>query len=321
MSSNLNHSQDFEASREALRQLDLSWPSNKYRIFRDIVIEHAVAIIHRLPDSHFDELLAIGWAENLLPNLREIVQNYLAELQPGQLGDYFEADMANALVVNLAYWFQEATHPGTLHGWRMANGVILCGAINDRIKLNKEFERKREFWIRCGPVTPPGAVVREVPDHTAQLHDVADLTPETKANVLRNFMDHWNSVGLEAGDGTTRHKFLTYHRMSLEAARRLFAVNPELTAGHLIMLMQYATELLGDPLPSWREEDNAKLLRRCNDLSFLLLMLRQALREQHLAIPVERYLTKKELFGPRFDPSASLGADHPDRLSLHIVRG
>lgn len=321
MTSEVNTSEAFEASREALRQLDLSWPSRKFCHFRDVVIDHAVSIIHRIPDGNFEKLMDIGWPEQLAPVFRGIAQTYLAEFQKGQLGEYSEADFANALVFNLAYWFQEAAQPGKSSGWRMANGVIIGGAINDRIKRNKEFELQREFWARLGPITLPGTVVRRIPDPTAEFHDVANLTPETKVNVLRNFMDHWNSVGLEAGDGTTRHKFLTYHRTSLEAARRLFVVNPELTAGHLIQLMQCATELLGLPLPSSREEDSAKGLRRCNDLSYLLVLVPRVVQEQQFEIPVERYLSKKELFGPRFDPSASPAAGHPNRQSLHDVDG
>lgn len=321
MTSDVNTSEGFVASREALRQLDLSWPSSKFHHFRNLVINHAVAIIHRIPDVNFDKLLDIGRGEQLAPVFRGIVQTYFAEFSDGQLGEYSGADLANALVFNLAYWFQDAAHPEKSHGWRMANGVIIGGAINDRIKLNREFERQREFWGRLGPITPPGTVVTRIPDPTAELHGMADLAPGTKVNVLRNFMDHWNSVGLEAGDGTIRHKFLIYHPTSLEAARRLFAVNPELTAGHIIQFMQYATELLGDPLPSSREEDTSKVLRRCNDLSYLLVLLPRVVHEREFEIPVERYLTKKELFAPRFDPSANLGVDYPPRPAIPDVVG
>jgi hypothetical protein len=300
MNSEVSPSEGFDASREALRQLDLSWSSSRFCRFRDVVIDHAVSIIQRIPDVNFQKLLDIGWAEQLVPVFRGIVQTYLAEFPEGQLVEYSEADFANALVFNLAYWFQEAAHPGKSPGWRMANGVILGGAINDRIKLNKESERQRDFWARLGPITPPGIAVKTIPNSTAGLHDIVDLTPETKANVLRNFMDHANSIGLEAGDGTIRHKFLIYHRRSLEAARRLFASNPELTAGHIIEVMQYATNLLGSCLPSYREEDTVGVLRRCNDLSYLLVMLRQAAKQGDIDIPVARYLTKKELFGPEF---------------------
>ncbi len=319
MISEVNPSEGFEASREALRQLDISWSSSRFCRFRDVVIDHAVSIIHRIPDVNFEKLLNIGWAEHLAPVFRGIVQTYLAEFQEGQLGEYSEVDFAHALVFNLAYWFQEAAHPGKLTGWRMANGVIIGGAINDRIKLNKEFERQREFWSRLGPITAPGTVVRVIPDSTAGLHDIVDLTPETKVNVLRNFMNYANSLGLEAGDGTIRHKFLIYHRRSLEAARRLFAANPELTPAHIIQLMQCATEILGYPLPSSREEDTAKVLRRCNDLSYLLLMLQPVVNRYGFDLPVERYLTKKELFGPEFHLQHSRDlqrqpAEYPEEL-------
>ncbi len=319
MTEPFNQPLGFEDSREAFRQVIRRFKPTTYQQFRNLVIRHAVWLIHNMPDPNFNGLMEIGCAEHLAPVCHGLVRNHCAQLQPGQLGEFSEADLANALAFNLAYWFQEAAYPGTTPGWRMDNGVIVGSAIHDRIKRNQEAERQNEFWRRVGPVTAPGTVVKVIPDPTAELHNRADLTPETKVNVLQNYLDHFNSVGLEAGDGTTRHNFLTYHRRSLEAARRLFSVNPDLTAGHLIEVIQHATNLLCVPLPSDREDDTAKVLRKCNDLSYLLLLLRRATKEGDIEIPVERYLSKKELFGSSFNPDASPGADHPDRLALHVV--
>jgi hypothetical protein len=104
---------------------------------------------------------------------------------------------------------------------------------------------------------------------------------------------------------------------SLEAARRFFEVNPEVTVEHLTDIVDACIDTLQEPLPSMREEDTHKHLRKCSNLSYLLLMLRQVIREcGWLEIPVARYLTRQELFGPHFDPDRPEGADDPDRPPL-----
>lgn len=311
---------DFETSRQVLLQFNRSWPQERFFHFRDLVISQAQAIIFCLTDADFERFLKCGRAEHLAPDLHALVQRHCAELQPAQLAGFSPAELATGLTFNLAYWFQDCARPGTTGGWRMPNGVIIGGAINDRIKEAKEMQRHADYWAALGPVTPPDVLVPRVPDPTARLHDCADLDPGTKVNVLRNYLDHRNSLGLEAGDGRLRHRFLKYHRRSLEAARRLFAVNPALTPGHLLQIMDFALVLLEAPMPRVHEQVSFRLVRKCADLSFLLMLLRPAATEMDLELPVERYLTKAELFGPRFDPSASPGANHPDRLALAVVR-
>ena len=87
------------------------------------------------------------------------------------------------------------------------------------------------------------------------------------------------------------------HARSLEAARRFFQANPRVSPGDLIALVQGCRQVLEMPLPGPCEDDENKLLRKCASLSYLLTALRQVVRESKFELPVEKYLTKSELFG------------------------
>ena len=130
--------------------------------------------------------------------------------------------------------------------------------------------------------------------------------------MLRNYLEARNRGGITSADEVFRRGFLKYHSGSLEAARRFFEVNPDVSAGDVIGIVGVCCEVVEMPLPSEREEDTSKYLRKCSNLSYLLVALRQVMKESGFDIPVQTFLTKNELFG-----SGSEEGEYPDRPPLN----
>lgn len=120
-------------------------------------------------------------------------------------------------------------------------------------------------------------------------------------------MNAFNNDGIQCADGVYRINYLKYHNTSLEALRRLFAANPDLTPMHFHDIFQSVqTELHYDYehyVPTPWEDPPDKRWRNCRNLSYLLLVLRVMNTTRSLDLPITRYLTKKELFSRYCPPS------------------
>ncbi len=297
-------------------------PSWEGQNFREVIVAVACELVQRVTDEDIQNTLSIGDAERLFQGMRQPLSLYCSRLDPSQVRGYAITLVELSLRYHLAFWFQAAAHSRERNGWRMPFSTIIGSAIHERIKRIENANRIRAFLERLGPAADPDSPPPpRKPDPTAALRSRADLAPETKVNVLKNYLDYANSEGVTTAYGTTHYHYLVYHRRSLEAARRFFQVNPRLTVEQLGEFICAFRDCLTHELRPQGEEDPYSIMRNCNDLSYLLIMLRHLRKRDEwlFDIPLERYLTKKELFGRQFNPSLIPGADDPDRPPLFKV--
>ncbi len=262
--------------------------------------------VRTLREQDFLLCLQTGLAQELVPLLQASVSGFVAQLDARQCQGILADFIRDALLVTLAHWFQYQAHPHQTDGWTLPSSVIISGAINDRLKAIREADRQRTFYHSLGePSDPAAPMAGPTRSPTSELEERSDLPAEVKVNVLRNYLEVRNREGITSADGVFRTGFLKYHSRSLEAARRFFRANPRVSPGDLIAIVQGCCQVLEMPLPGPYEDDEQKCLRKCANLSYLLTALRQVVRESEFELPVEKYLTKSELFGSNVGKVAS----------------
>lgn len=254
--------------------------------------------INSLPRSDFEYLKTIQDEDQLLRILGDPVITYVRELDQTLLNGFPFDLIALLVLVCLVHAFQVRSNPAFVPGWTVNSAFVVAGFVTDREKEDAKADALAAQFDSLGRPSESTEAIQ--PDPTKSLLARTDLAPETKVNVLRNALEFKNRVGLTTPDGVFRTGYIRFHSRSLEAARRFFSVNPAICVNDLIGIIAESRELLQEPLPPPYEEDTKKHLRRSHDLSYLLQMLRAVLKE-YGDLPVERYLTKKELFGANFE--------------------
>lgn len=311
--------EDFNSTEQVLKKHYDALRLQDRENFRQVVLGAACQIVDGIPDAEFQGALALGDANSLFERMRQPLIDYCSRLEPAKLRGFPVSMVELSLRYHLAFAFESAARSRDGDQWRMPFGNMITSAIYNREAQIKSTARINAFLERLGPAADPDAPAPpRLPDPTVELRERADLNPATKVNVLKNYMDQANREGLLTHYDTKHCHFLTYHRNSLEAARRFFQVNPRLTVQDLIEFIDSARDALTYPLPPEGEDEAIAMLQKCRDLSYLLITMRH-LRTHHewlFDIPLDRYLTKSELFGRTFDPAAIPGADDPHRPPL-----
>ena len=278
-----------------------------------VVPEVGSVYINSMSRDDFNHVMDIGWADNLMPVMQQSIRDYVDSLSEVDLRGVPRDFVQLALLVMIPHWIQSRAHPHQTDGWHLPWSVIIGSAIGDRLKRIREEARQKAFLEGLGQVVDqPPSNLGDAPNLTEALESRADLTPATKVNVLENALVARNRSGVEGPDGLHRINPLTFHRRSLEAARRFFEANPAVTVGHLLHIVDCCIYILPLPLPPEVEDDPNKVLRKCRDLSYLLVMLRKLVWTHHFEVSVDRFLNRKELFGPGPElESPTIGAQDP----------
>lgn len=311
--------EDFESTGKVLKGHYEALSRNDKENFNDLVLGTARQIVQGASDAEVQAAILLGDSKTIFERLGQALVAWCAKLDPGKLHGFPVDLVAQSLRYHLAFGFEAAARSRDLDDWRLPFGNMVASAIHDRMaQINRE-NKVREFLERLGPAEDPDAPAPpRAPDPTEMLRGRADLNPVTKVNVLKNYIDHANRGGVVTDYGTKHYHFLTCHSRSLEAARRFFQANPRLTVQDLIEFLACASDALTCPLPREGEDEDIAILQKCRDLSYLLVML-PVIRKHHeflFDIPLDRFLTKAELFGRNFDPSAVLGGNDPCRPPL-----
>ena len=264
-----------------------------------VVADFGSVYVNSMSQEDFNHVMDIGWADYLMPEMRHSIKGYVDSLSEVDLRGVPRDFVQLALLVMIPHWIQSRAHPHRTNGWHLPWSVIIGSAIGDRLKRVREQARQKAFLEGLGQVVDqPPCTLGDAPNLTEALESRADLTPATKVNVLENALRQRNRSGVEGPDGQHRINPLTFHRRSLEAARRFFEANPAVTVGHLLHIVDCCIHILPLPLAPEAEDDPNKVLRKCRDLSYLLVMLRTLVWTNHFDVPVDRFLNRKELFGP-----------------------
>jgi len=273
-----------------------------------------------MQEEDFRWLIEQREEDQLIHGILPWVADSLPRVNPGGFGGLPEELAVLGLSVMLVHWICSGS--GSTR-WRTPISNLIPEAIQKRLmamaEAKAEAEEQQSFYDRIGtPVAPQAEDAPRRKNPTESMSDRIDLAPEVKVNLLQNEMDALNERVITTPDGVARRGCLKYHSRSLEAARRFFCVNPEVSAGDIASIMANSLEVLEEPPPSASEEDTNRHLRKCCNLSYLLQLLGPVLKECGPELPVDRYLSKAELFGKDFDPEKVRGIDHPHRPPLFV---
>lgn len=291
--------ESFASQRDRLQRTYDRLPSTVRDHLQNLVITHGPALIHSASDDEILQLLEIRHAEDLVQVISPQVLAYVSGLSAGQIQAVLPDLLHLALRVMLAHFIESRALNRPADGWHILFSNLIGRAIDLRLAAILESERQRDYYASLGtPAEPPTTPDPLARSPTVELESDPTLTPEVKVNVLRNALDACNRRLIPLFDGQFRTNCLTYHQRSLEAARRFFAANPGVTAADLTEIVNSCCEVLEQPLPPLKVEDPFKHLRKARDLSYLLLQLRQVIKECPFTHgTITRFLSKQELFG------------------------
>lgn len=288
----------FQELHAELHRQYLELSSSQREFIDHLVMEVGIGYLNALSVEDFERINRVYDEDRLLTALRPSVSAWMQQTHPEDFP--VPRDLAElAVSVMLVHWLTPSSV--VLSRWRTQYSNAIKAAIEARTQALEAARQPDGFYDQLGTPSEPPTTSPKPWDPTAESLQDAGLEPEVKVNVLRNALDALNQRGITTADGVYRTNCLKYPPHSLEAARRFFMANPSVTANDLLLLMGNSLEALQSPEPPAREEDPHYHLRRCHSLSYLLQMLRQVVKEQDPEFEVDRYLTKKELFGKHFE--------------------
>lgn len=306
----------FASIHERFRHQYLGLPWNQRDQLDRLILEASTQFLHGMQEEDFRWLIEQREEDQLIHAIVPSVTDFLPRVNPGGFGGIPQELAVLGLSVMLVHWICSGS--GSTR-WRTPFSNLIPDAVLKRLKAMAEAEEQQSFYDGVGtPVEPQAEDAQPRRNPTESGSDRIDLTPEVKVNLLQNEIDALNERVITTPDGVARRGCLKYHSRSLEAARRFFCVNPEVSAGDIASIMANSLEVLEEPPPSASEEDTNRHLRKCCNLSYLLQLLGPVLKEYGLELPVDRYLSKAELFGKDFDPKKVRGIDHPHRPPLFV---
>ncbi len=292
-------SQDsFETARKAAEQAYRALPASQQDQLDRFVIQVGTQFIHCLAKEPFLQLTQTQDRDALLRLIYPCLSEWLRQFQPEEQPAVTIACAGSVLAVMLTLWIAEASGHAGEDGWRTVYSNGLRSVVQERLRNMEHEQRVTDFYRSLGTPAPAPCGPNSLADSpTYKLEDRADLAPETKRNVLRNLMEARNHQGITTPDGVFRTGFLHYNPVSLEAARRFFAVNPRLSVNEFAVYIYACCEALQEPIPGPREEDTKKTLRECRNLGYLLLALPRLSKDGSLREYVDKYPGRKALFG------------------------
>jgi len=308
--------ESFASIHERFRHQYLGLPWNQRDQLNRLIHNSSTQFLHGMQEEDFRWLIEQREEDQLIHAIVPSVTDFLPRVNPGGFGGIPQELAVLGLSVMLVHWICSGSGSNR---WRTPFSNLIPDTIQKRLKAMEEAEKQQAFYDGVGtPVEPQAEDAQTRKNPTESMSDRIDLAPEVKVNLLQNEMDALNERVITTPDGVARRGCLKFHPRSLEAARRFFCVNPQVSAGDIASIMANSLDILEEPLPSAREEDKNRHLRQCHNLSYLLQMLRPVLKECGPELPVDRYLSKAELFGKDFDPEKVRGIDHPHRPPLFV---
>jgi hypothetical protein len=161
----------------------------------------------------------------------------------------------------------------------------------EKLKAKKQDHLKSFVQVRSETLGSP----------TRHLENDPNQKPLRKAEIINNAVNALNAIGTYVGHNRFEKKDFKVCDKDINAAKKLFEANPELTPHHILQIMETCFDLDKERPTPVGESDDLWHVRRGKDLGFLLRNLNTIIHHEAVSIdiPVRDLLSSETMYGPK----------------------